>query len=74
MITIEVTAENGTSKKYIISVKRLSAKDATLSNIAVDPGTIVPDFTVDTFEYNGMYFKLYLLYSSMPGVSSRYAY
>ena len=53
VITIEVTAENGTAQKYIVNVKRLSAKDATLTNIKVIPGSLVPDFGVEIFDYNG---------------------
>lgn len=51
-IKIEVCAEDGkTTKNYIIHVKRLSAKDATLSNLKFDVGTIVPDFSPETYEY-----------------------
>lgn len=51
-IKIEVCAEDGkTTKTYIISVKRLSAKDATLSNLKVDGTVIVPDFSPEVFEY-----------------------
>ncbi|XP_076442616.1 uncharacterized protein LOC143281313 isoform X2 [Babylonia areolata] len=50
-IKIEVTAEDGTVKHYIIHAKRLSAKDASLSNLKVDKGTLDPDFTSDVTEY-----------------------
>ncbi|KAH3850613.1 hypothetical protein DPMN_093037 [Dreissena polymorpha] len=51
-IKINVCAEDGkTTKVYLIKVKRLSAKDATLSNLLLEPGTLVPEFSPDVFEY-----------------------
>ena len=50
-IQIEVTAEDGTVKKYFIHVKRLSAKDATLSDLKVDKGALQPGFSPDVTEY-----------------------
>jgi len=52
-IKIEVCAEDGkTTKTYVISVKRLSAKDATLSSLKIDGTITVPDFSPDVFEYS----------------------
>ena len=51
-IKIEVCAEDGkTTKVYVIHVKRLSAKDATLAAVKISAGTLVPDFAVDVFSY-----------------------
>ena len=52
-IKIEVTAEDGTVKNYIVHVHRLSAKDATLSGIKLSQGTLKPDFSPITLEYSG---------------------
>ncbi|XP_052768743.1 uncharacterized protein LOC128208997 [Mya arenaria] len=52
-IKIEVCADDGkTTKTYIIKVKRLSASDATLSNLKVDAGIITPEFSPDVYEYS----------------------
>ena len=51
-IKVEVCAEDGkTTKVYVIHVKRLSAKDATLASIKISVGKLVPDFAVDVFNY-----------------------
>ena len=51
-IKIEVCAEDGkTTKIYIIRVKRLSAKDATLTSVKLSAGKLLPDFSVETFNY-----------------------
>ena len=50
-IQIEVTAEDGTIKKYFVHVKRLSAKDATLSDLKIDKGAVQPGFSPDVTEY-----------------------
>ena len=52
-IKIEVCAEDGkTTKTYIIKVKRLSAKDAVLSDIKLAAGNLVPSFAADIYEYS----------------------
>ncbi|XP_054758090.2 uncharacterized protein LOC129264268 isoform X1 [Lytechinus pictus] len=51
-IKIDVSAEDGTSKLYIIHAKRLSAKDASLTNIKIADGCLVPDFSPDTLAYS----------------------
>ena len=51
-VKIEVCAEDGkTTKVYVIHVKRLSAKDATMASIKISAGKLVPEFTVDVFSY-----------------------
>eukprot|EP00057_Strongylocentrotus_purpuratus_P001279 XP_001197696.1 PREDICTED: uncharacterized protein LOC757233 [Strongylocentrotus purpuratus] len=51
-IKIDVSAEDGTSKLYIIHAKRLSATDASLSGIKIADGCLVPDFDPDTLNYS----------------------
>ena len=51
-IKIEVTAEDGTTKNYLVFVKRLSAKDASLSNLSVGAGALDPEFCSDIFTYS----------------------
>ncbi|XP_033734842.1 uncharacterized protein LOC117323628 [Pecten maximus] len=43
-IKIEVTSEDGTVKNYFLHVKRLSAKDAVLSDLKFSQGCLMPDF------------------------------
>ncbi|XP_070181396.1 uncharacterized protein [Littorina saxatilis] len=50
-IKIEVSAEDGTVKKYFIHTKRLSAKDASLSDLTADKGFLQPSFNPDVTEY-----------------------
>ena len=51
-IKIEVTAEDGTVKNYFIHAKRLSAKDATLSDLKLSDGELSPEFSTDVLEYS----------------------
>ena len=54
MIEVEVivTAEDGkTSKTYLIKIRRLSADDATLSQLEVSAGILQPTFTPLIFSY-----------------------
>ncbi|XP_067681719.1 uncharacterized protein [Haliotis asinina] len=51
-IKIEVTAEDGTTKKYFIHARRLSAKDATLSTLKLSMGKLDPEFAASTTEYS----------------------
>ena len=47
-----VTAEDGrTTKSYIISIRRLSADDACLSQLELSAGTIKPSFSPSVYEY-----------------------
>ena len=50
-IRVEVTSEDGSTKTYVVHARRLSAKDASLSGIKVNPGSINPDFAADVLEY-----------------------
>ena len=50
-VKIEVTAEDGTVKNYLVHVKRLSPKDASLSGLKLSVGTLSPDFSADTLHY-----------------------
>ena len=52
-IKIEVTAEDGTTKNYFVHVHRLSAKDATLSDLKLSQGTLKPEFSPSLLEYSG---------------------
>jgi len=50
-ISIVVTAEDSTPKTYTITVTRAASSDATLSNLSLSTGTLVPDFNSGTFSY-----------------------
>lgn len=52
-ITVEVTAENGTTAKtYTITVNRKDASvNTNLSGLVVTPGTLLPEFTQNQTEY-----------------------
>lgn len=56
-ITIIVTAENGTTKNYIIKAKRendpnkVLATDNNLASLIISNGTLTPDFNKDTTKY-----------------------
>lgn len=52
VVSIIVTAPNGTSKTYTITVKRAApSSDDTLSALTVSPGAIDPDFTSGILNY-----------------------
>ena len=51
-IVIEVTAEDGTTKRYTINVIVLSADDASLSGIKLSTGSLTPAFKHDIFDYS----------------------
>nr|CAB3263199.1 uncharacterized protein LOC104266112 [Phallusia mammillata] len=50
-IRIEVSAEDGTTKNYILRIKRLSASDATLSSLALTGGKLDPAFSTTCYDY-----------------------
>jgi len=51
-ITLEVTAQNGTSKKtYTVTINRAASSNANLSGLTLDNGTLSPEFAVGTIEY-----------------------
>ncbi|XP_071962692.1 uncharacterized protein [Antedon mediterranea] len=54
VLKIEVSAEDGTTKFYKINVKRLSAKDATLSSITLSIGQLTPDFSTTVTNYTSI--------------------
>lgn len=51
-ITIEVSSEDGTIKKYLIDCKRLSASDANLKQIEFDSVKMKPLFDPNICEYS----------------------
>ncbi|XP_028398612.1 uncharacterized protein LOC114522180 [Dendronephthya gigantea] len=51
IITVEVTAEDGTIKSYVINATRLSSNDASLSGITLSAGTLSPPFNPSCTEY-----------------------
>lgn len=52
-IKIEVSAEDGTTKVYVVNIHRLSAKEAILSSLKLDIGSLCPDFSEKCLEYEG---------------------
>jgi hypothetical protein len=52
LITVEVTAQDGTTKKsYKITVARRGSSVATLSKLAISRGNLSPAFNSSTFDY-----------------------
>ncbi len=49
---IDVTSEDGTVKTYVIVVNKQASNNNYLSNLAITPGTLTPDFNKDTLSYN----------------------
>lgn len=47
-----VTAENGDSKTYTISITKEASSNNYLSNLTVTPGELTPEFNKETNEYN----------------------
>lgn len=58
-VTIEVTSEDGHVKKYVIHVKRLSAKDAVLMGLTVKNGRLEPEFNPNEDYYFCKFFFLF---------------
>lgn len=50
-IRIEVSAEDGTVKKYFVRIKRLSASDASLTQLSLSVGKLDPAFAMGCDEY-----------------------
>jgi PKD repeat protein len=50
-ITTIVTAQNGTTKTYTITVNRAGSNNANLSNLIVSTGTLAPVFATGTITY-----------------------
>lgn len=52
LVSMIVTAPNGTSRAYTVAVKRaLPSSDAALSDLTVSPGTFDPNFASDILNY-----------------------
>lgn len=52
IISVIVTAPNGTSRAYTVTVKRaLPSRDASLSDLTVNPGSLDPAFNPDIMNY-----------------------
>lgn len=61
-IDIEVSSEDGTVGHYVIKVKRLSGKDASLSALSVDKGHLSPEFDSQHDEYWGLLIEFKVVY------------
>jgi hypothetical protein len=48
---IFVSSQNGTSKKYTITITRLPSSNANLSGLTLSSGTLSPNFSENTLEY-----------------------
>ena len=44
LVTIEVTAQDGTTQTYTVTVTRAESSDATLSGLVISPGRLSPSF------------------------------
>jgi hypothetical protein len=53
-ITIEVTSEDGTTKKYLINCKKLSASDAKLKSLEFKGADLIEKFEPTVYEYNSI--------------------
>jgi hypothetical protein len=63
-VKVEVTAENGATK---VHVHRLSAKDATLSNLTTSISEVVPSFSSDKLEYFCKFVVIVVYFSLSTG-------
>ncbi|RXT03692.1 cadherin-like beta sandwich domain-containing protein, partial [Ammoniphilus sp. CFH 90114] len=54
LISIEVTAQDGTSKTYTVTVTRAPSSNADLSNLTLSQGTLTPAFDAGTLVYNAI--------------------
>ncbi|MBX3303647.1 MAG: cadherin-like beta sandwich domain-containing protein [Nitrospira sp.] len=50
-VTIEVTAEDGSRKNYVILVDKVALGDNNLSALTVSPGSLIPSFAPNTTDY-----------------------
>ncbi len=50
-IELNVTAEDGSSRRYVLTVTREKNKNADLKNIDVSEGTLTPNFQKETLNY-----------------------
>ncbi|OOQ57997.1 cadherin-like beta sandwich domain-containing protein [Mucilaginibacter pedocola] len=51
-IEVKVTAEDGTVKRYIVTVRRLPSDNNSLGGLTISAGTLSPAFDAGTFDYN----------------------
>ena len=52
VVSVKVTAQDGTTKTYTVSVTRAASSDATLSALALSSGTLSPTFDAATTTYS----------------------
>ena len=50
-INVIVTAENGSTRTYVINVTRPQSSNAALNTLAVEGYTLTPEFSSDVYEY-----------------------
>jgi hypothetical protein len=50
-ITITVTAQNGTTKTYLVTVSRGVSSNNNLQSLTISPGTLTPSFNPGTLDY-----------------------
>ncbi|KAM4770936.1 uncharacterized protein WCC33_002715 [Rhinophrynus dorsalis] len=68
-VTVEVTAEDGTVKKYAVEVIKLSASHASIQEIKISEDLkLVPSFAPDVFEYSCSFREI--LGSAIPRMCS----
>ncbi|XP_071996515.1 uncharacterized protein [Engystomops pustulosus] len=52
-VVVEVTAEDGTAKKYVLEITKLSASQASLEGMSLSEDlNLAPSFSPDVFEYS----------------------
>ncbi|XP_073409888.1 putative membrane protein Bcell_0381 [Dendrobates tinctorius] len=55
-VVVDVTAEDGTTKKYVLEITKLSASHVSLEGISLSEGLdLAPSFAPDVFEYSCTY-------------------
>lgn len=52
VLTVVVTAQNGTTRSYTVIVTRTASADATLANLAPSVGSLDPSFDKETLNYS----------------------
>ncbi len=73
-ITIVVTAENGTTKTYTVTVNRIAAStNANLANLSISAGTLNPVFDQSIVSYNATVSHINANLTVTPTVAGLYA-